>query len=264
MHMLRSLAIASPLAIAALTLHAYPPAPLHAHCAIGPSDEPGRFSLRVYEGDSYCDEGGRHCNSNFNHDPVSRLTGITRADLERDGASLTATMAAEAGTFICKGTVHEGVLSGESVFTPDLAFIDRMEHMGFTGYTSEKLEAYAFLDVQSDWVRSVQQTGVKGLTEDNLIALHIFKVTPGYISTFTSLGYPMPDADKLIALSVQKVDPEEVRQIRAMGYKPSLDDLIQIRIFHITPDFIRQMQGRGFKDLTLSKLVQIKIFKLDE
>lgn len=262
MNMLRSLAIASPLALAALTLHAYPPAPLHAHCAIGPSDEPGQFSLRVYEGDNDCEE--HHCWSNFNHDPFSRLTGITRADLEHDGAALTATMAAEAGTFICKGTVHEGVLSGESVFTPDPAFIDRMEHMGFTGYTSEKLEAYAFLDVQSDWVRSVQQTGVKGLTVDNLIALHIFKVDPSYIASITALGYPMPDADKLIALGVHKVNPEEVRQIRAMGYKPSLDDLIQIRIFHVTPDFIREMQARGFKDLTLSKLVQIKIFKLDE
>ena len=30
------------------------------------------------------------------------------------------------------------------------------------------------------------------------------------------------------------------------------------------PDFIRKMQDRGFKDLSLSKLVQIKIFKLDE
>ncbi len=263
MHMLRSFAIASPLALAALALHAYPPAPLHAHCSIGPSDEPGKFSLRVYEGDDFCDEG-RHCSSNYNHDKFSRLTGITRADLARDGASLTATMAAEAGAFTCAGTVHEGVLSGESVFTPDPAFIDRMEHMGFTGYTSEKLEAYAFLDVQSDWVRSVQQTGVAGLTEDNLIALHIFKVDRDYIAAITALGYPMPDADKLIALRVQKVDPEEVRQIRAMGYKPSLDDLIQIRIFPITPDFLRQMQGRGFKDLTLPKLVQIKIFKLDE
>ena len=262
--MLRSLAIASPLAIAALTVYAYPPAPIHAHCSIGPSDEPGQFSLRVYEGDGDCEESRRNCWSNYNHDKFSRLTGITRADLERDGATLTATMAAEAGTFTCSGTVHEGVLTGESVFTPDSAFIDRMEHLGFTGYTSEKLEAYAFLDVRSDWVRSVQQTGVKGINEDNLLALHIFKVDPSYIASITALGYPMPDADKLIAFRVHKVDPEEVRQLRAMGYKPSLDDLIQIRIFHITPDFIREMQGRGFKDLTLSKLVQIKIFKLDE
>jgi len=44
----------------------------------------------------------------------------------------------------------------------------------------------------------------------------------------------------------------------------SADELIQIRIFKITPEFIRRMQDRGLKDLTIAKLVQIKIFKLDE
>ncbi len=109
-----------------------------------------------------------------------------------------------------------------------------------------------------------QQAGVKGLTIDNLIAMRIFNVDPGYISGLTSLGYALPDADKLIALRVQRVDPEEVRQIRALGLEPTLDELIQIRIFGITPEFVRTMQSRGFKDLTVAKLVQIKIFKLDE
>ena len=36
-----------------------------------------------------------------------------------------------------------------------------------------------------------------------------------------------------------------------------------MRIFKVTPDFIRHMQAKGFNDLTISKLVQIRIFKLD-
>jgi len=238
MHLLRVIAFAITIALSRLVLPAASLEPLHAHCVIGPSDseQSGAFSIRIFDGDDDCyGYNGRHCNSNFNHDPFTRLTGITRSDLARDGARLTATLAAEAGAFTCTGTVQEGVLHGDSLFIPDPAFVDRMEKMGFGGFTSEKLEAYAFLNVQSDWARSLQQAGVKGMSED-----------------------------KLIALRVQKVDPEEVRQIRALGYQPSLDDLIQIRIFHITPDFIRKMQDRGFKDLTLAKLVQIKIFKLDE
>lgn len=74
----------------------------------------------------------------------------------------------------------------------------------------------------------------------------------------------MPDADKLIALKVQGVNAEEVRRIRSLGFQPTLDELIQIRIFHITPDFIHRMQDRGLKNLTIAKLVQIRIFKLDE
>jgi hypothetical protein len=39
---------------------------------------------------------------------------------------------------------------------------------------------------------------------------------------------------------------------------------VQIRIFKITPDFVHRMQERGFKNLTIAKLVQIRIFNLAE
>ena len=235
--------------------------PLHSRCYISADEDTGRFRVFLPSGD--CEES-RHCGSNFSNDALDRLIGISRSDLGHEGANLTATLAAEAGTFTCSGTVHDGELSGRSVFTPDQAFIDRMGHMGFTGYNSEKLMSYAFMDVTSKWVQSMQQVGVQGMTVDNLVALRIFRVDPDYIHGLTAMGYEMPDADKLIALKVQGVNADEVRQIRGLGYQPTLDELIQIRIFHITPEFIRHMQDRGFKNLSIAKLVQIRIFKLDE
>jgi hypothetical protein len=98
----------------------------------------------------------------------------------------------------------------------------------------------------------------------NLIALRIFHADADYVHSLNALGYPAPDAGKLITLRVHRVDAEEVKQIRALGYQPTLDELIQMRIFKITPDFIRRMQTRGFNDLTISKLVQIRIFNLAE
>lgn len=236
-------------------------APLRSRCYISADEDTGRLRIDLPNED--CAES-RQCGNNFSSDSLDRLTGIPRADLRREGATLTATLAAEAGTFTCSGTVHDGELAGRSVFTPDQAFIDRMSRMGFTGYDSQKLMAYAFMDVTSRWVQSMQEAGVQGMTADNLLALRIFKADPDYIHSLTAMGYAMPDADKLIALKVQGVNTDEIRQIRSLGYQPTLDELIQIRIFHITPEFIRRMQDRGLKNLTLSKLVQIKIFKLDE
>jgi len=244
-----------------LALHAASLAPLHSTCSIGASEDPGKVSVRI--GSDDC-EGSHHCGSNFNDELLSRFTGITLADLGRDGAKLTATLTAEAGTFTCSGTVRDRELQGQSVFTPDDAFVAKMERMGFTGFNSEKLMAYAFIGVDSGWTESMQKTGVRGMTVDNLLALRIFKVDPGYIHGITALGYEMPDADQLVGLKVQGVNAEEVRQIRALGYQPTLDELIQIRIFHITPEFIQRMQQRGLKNLTIAKLVQIRIFKLAE
>ena len=79
-----------------------------------------------------------------------------------------------------------------------------------------------------------------------------------------SLGYPPPSAEKLIALRVQGVNPAEIKQVQAMGYHPTIDELIQMRIFKITPDFIERMKAKGFENLTIAKLVQIRIFKLAE
>jgi hypothetical protein len=249
------------LAAAALALPAQTLAPIHAKCEITHSEEAGKFSLHINDGD--CPED-RHCGSNFSDESMSRFTGLTSADLDRDGAKLTATLAAEAGTFTCTGVVHDQELYGDALFTPDSAFVDRMAKLGFTGYDSQKLQAYAFLDVTSDFARSLQQAKIQGVTTDNLIALRIFKVDPAYAQSFVSMGYDQPDADKLIALKVQRVNADEVKQIRALGFQPSLDELIQCRIFKITPDFVQRMQNRGFKNLTIAKLVQIRIFKLAE
>ena len=196
---------------------------------------------------------------------LSRFTGVTLADLARNGAHLTATLAAEAGSFTCTGTVDDGALSGDSVFTPAPEFVSRMAQMGFTGYDSDKLMPYAFLNVETPWVRSLQSAHITGMNADNIIALRVFNVDPAYIQSMAALGYDVrPTADQLIALKSQGVDAAEVHEIRALGYKPTLDELVQIRIFKITPDFIHRMQARGFKDLTIAKLVQIRIFKLAE
>ncbi len=257
----RILAISALCVTVPFTLHAASLAPLQAKCAIGAGEDAGKLSLHIYDRD--CD-GGRHCGSNFNSESLSRFTGITPADLAHEGTKLTATLAAEAGTFTCSGTVHEGELSGTSLFTPDAAFVEKMDRMGYTGLDSEKLQAYAFIGVESAWVQSMKQTGVQGMNIDNLLALRIFKVDPEYVHGITALGYDLPNADQLVGLKVQGVNADEVRKIRALGFEPTLDELVQIRIFHITPDFIQRMQERGMKNLTIAKLVQIRIFKLAE
>jgi len=258
---IRSTTLILAVAAISLTLSAQSFAPLRAKCEITTSTDAGKLSLRVIDRDCPSDQ---HCGSHFNSDLMNRFTGITTADLARDAAHITATLAGEAGTFTCTGTVHDEALYGDALFTPDAAFVDRMGKLGFTGYDSQKLQAYTLLDVTSEFARSLQQANIKGVTTDNLIALRIFKIDPAYAQSFVSMGYEQPDADKLIGLKVQGVNGEEVRQIRALGLKPTLDELIQIRIFKITPDFVHRMQDRGLKDLTIAKLVQIRIFKLDE
>jgi hypothetical protein len=250
------------LSVVASTLLVMPAAasgPIGSNCYLSIGEKSGTFRLQTDDGDCH---GHRSCGNNMSDLPSSRFTGITVADFANQGAHLTATLAAEAGAFTCTGTIQNSELDGVTAFTPNGAFVARMEKMGFSGYDDQKLFAYTLFDVKTEWVQALQQLGIRGMDSDNLIALRIFHVDPAFVNGLTSLGYAVPDADKLVALSVQGVNADEVRQIRNLGYQPTLDELIQIRIFKITPDFIQRMQARGLKNLTIEKLVQIRIFKL--
>src|SRR6202161_3502824 len=209
-------------------------------------------------------EGNGNCSSTQTQEPLSAFSGFALGDLQREGAHMDARIRAEAGTITCSGAVHDGRMSGAFTFVPDPAFVDRMLQMGFRDLEAEKLQAYTLFDIGIAWVHSLQAADGSGLDSGNLIGLRIFHADTDYVRSLSQLGYAAPDAGKLIALRVQHVDPEEVKQIRAMAYQPTLDELIQMRIFKITPAFIRRMRAKGLNDLTISKLVQIRIFKLAE
>src|SRR5580765_5841906 len=108
----RIVSILSTIAISGgMTLHAASLAPLHSTCSIGAGEEPGKYSLHIDIGDCH---GDRHCGNSFSNEVMNRFTGISLADLAREGAHLTATLTAEAGTFTCTGAVHNQSLSGDS------------------------------------------------------------------------------------------------------------------------------------------------------
>ena len=184
------------LAGAAAALPAATFEPIRESCSISVGEKAGTLRLQTNHGD--CGDHGR-CGDNMSDVPSSRFTGFAVADFANPGTHLTATLAAEAGTFTCSGTVKGGELDGTSVFTPDAGFVARMEKMGFTGYDSEKLLAYALLDVQSGWARSLKEMGIHGIDADNLIALRVFHVDTDYVHGITALGYALPSADQLIS-----------------------------------------------------------------
>ena len=231
-------------------------------CRIRLSDKSDQLDLKIERG--RCKDEKRHCGDSQTGEPLSAFTGITLADFSREGAHLDAVLAAEAGTLRCSGTVHDSELAGTYTFVPNTAFIDRMREVGITGIDPDKLEVHTLFRVTREWVISLQKAGVTGIDSDKLIALRIFNVDADYVRSLQSLGYSTPPADKLIALRVQGVNPAEIKQVQAMGYHPTLDELVQMRIFHVTPDFIQRMKAKGFDNLTIAKLVQIRIFNLAE
>lgn len=234
---------------------------LQGTCRISASTSANQLEIRLERGS--CSES-RDCHEQTVSEPATEWSGLSAGDLSQEGSHIDAVMRAEAGTLTCSGTVREQALVGNYVFSPNEAFVARMGSLGFTNLNAEKLQAYTLFHVESSWAEALQKEGIDGMDTNNLLALKIFKVEPAYVQRLKKLGYSTPSAQKLIALRVHKVEPDEITRVRALGYNPTLDEMVQMRIFKVTPEFIERMQARGMNNLTISKLVQIRIFKLAE
>ena len=230
-------------------------------CSIAAGRWDGKMTFSWDRGEC---SGERHCHEGSSDMEWGKWTGIAPEDLRHEGTAIDARMSAEAGEMRCTGKVHDGTLEGSYSFTPNADFSRKMQAMGFDNLTPDQLQGYAFLDVTTSWVKDLKEAHVKDMTSENLMGLRALKVDATYVHSMASDGYPELEASKLTSMKAVGVTPEKVKAVRAMGYSPTEEELIQMSVFKIDAPFVQRMKARGFKSLTISQLVQIKVFKLDE
>jgi len=227
------------------------------------ANSPDKAQLMLAQTD--CDEGSGSC-SDINNSSIewSRWTGVSAERLQKDGMTLTARMSAEPGELACNGSVYDGLLSGRYQFTPNEEFVKEMASLGFDGILPKRQLGFLMLDVTTAWVKEMKELGVTELSTNKLMGLRALHVTPEYIRAMSSTGYPELRAGKLTEMTAVGVTPEKVREAKSLGFAPTEQQLIQMSIFHIDRSFVERMRARSLNDLTLEKLIKIKIFKVDE
>ena len=230
-------------------------------CSIRAGRTEGKMSFSSERGDCVAGHG---CHDGSSDMLWSKWSGITPQDLEHEGMAVDARMKAESGEMRCVGTVHDAAMRGTYSFTPDSAFVKRMEAMGFDDQTPERLQGYAMLDVTTAWVKEMKDAGVTEMTAQKLMGLRALKVDAAYVKAMATAGYPEMRAHKLTSMKAVGVSPEKVQAVKAMGYSPTQEELIQMSVFKIDAPFVERMKARGFQNLTIAQLIKIKIFKLDE
>ena len=170
---------------------------------------------------------------------------------------------------------------------PKSTYIDRMKAAGYD-VDLDKMIAMKIQDITPEYARAMSQLGFGKLSADDLIAckiqgvtaeaieqfkkqglevksIHdaisyrIFNVTPEFTEGMTRAGFKNLDSKKLLALRVQGVTPEYAQSIAKQYPGATVDDVIKTKIFNINADFIAQAKAHGFNNLSLEKLVQLRI-----
>jgi hypothetical protein len=91
------------------------------------------------------------------------------------------------------------------------------------------------------------------------ISYRIFDVTPEFVAGMKAAGFSGLTSKQLLAMRIQGVTPEYAQSILKQFPGATAEDLVKTRIFNINADFIASAKRHGFADLTLEKLVKLRI-----
>jgi bla regulator protein blaR1 len=141
--------------------------------------------------------------------------------------------------------------------TPE--FAQSMAQAGFGKLSADDLIACKIHGVSPDQIAKMRQEGFEIKSIQDAISFRIFDVTPEFVSGMKSAGFANLTQQQILALRVQGVTPEYAQEIAKEFPGATVDDVIKTRIFHIDSAFIEQAKKFGLKELTLEKLVKLRI-----
>ena len=141
--------------------------------------------------------------------------------------------------------------------TPEYA--RSMAQLGFGKLSADDLIACKIHGVSADAIEQFKKQGLEVKSIQDAISYRIFEVTPEFAEGMAKAGFKNLDTKKLLALRVQGVTPEYAQSIAKQYPGATVDDVIKTKIFNINADFIAQAKAHGFTDLSLEKLVKLRI-----
>ena len=141
--------------------------------------------------------------------------------------------------------------------TPEYA--RSMSQLGFGKLSADDLIACKIQGVSPEAIAAFKKQGLEVNSVHDAISYRIFNVTPEFTEGMSKAGFKNLDSKKLVALRVQGVTPEYAQSIAKQYPGATVDDVIKTKIFNINGDFIAQAKAHGFNNLSLEKLVQLRI-----
>lgn len=141
--------------------------------------------------------------------------------------------------------------------TPEYA--RAMAQVGFGKLSADDLIACKIQGVSADYIAELKKKGLDVQSVHDAISYRIFAVTPEFVAGMKAAGFSGLTSKQLLAMRVQGVTPEYAQSITKQFPGASSEDVIKTRIFNIDAGFIASAKRHGFTDLSLDKLVRLRI-----
>jgi beta-lactamase regulating signal transducer with metallopeptidase domain len=141
--------------------------------------------------------------------------------------------------------------------TPEYA--RAMSQAGFGKLSADDLISCKIQGVTQEYIAQLKQQGLEVKSVHDAVSYRIFSVTPEFVAGMKAAGFDGLTSKQLLSLRVQGVTPEYARSITQQFPGATADDLVKTRIFNIDTAFIDSAKKHGFTNLSLEKLVRLRI-----
>ena len=141
--------------------------------------------------------------------------------------------------------------------TPEYAA--EMSKIGFGKLSADDLVACKIQGVDPEAIQEMKKQGLEVSSVHDAITYRIFQVTPEFVTQMKAAGFTNLNSKDLVSLRVQGVTPEYARSITQQYPGATIQDIVKTKIFNIDAAFIASAKEHGFKDLSLEKLVKLRI-----
>jgi beta-lactamase regulating signal transducer with metallopeptidase domain len=141
--------------------------------------------------------------------------------------------------------------------TPEYAA--QMSQLGFGKLSADDLIACKVQGVTPEYIAKLKQDGLEVKDLHQAISYRIFDVTPEFVAGMKAAGFANLSPEQLLSMRVQGVTPDYARSIAQQYPGATAEDVVKTRIFNIDAAFIESAKKHGFTDLSLEKLVKLRI-----
>lgn len=232
--------------------------------AIAAAETPlsGTWSLQLGDDPVNVQFGARydsdHDHSDWSRDvPMSSLAGLTRDQLQSNGANVHFDLVRDAGTMHCVGWASHGGGGGTFTFAPSSSFSDALASRGIARPDDEQQLRMAMANVTIAFIDMLRRNSNAISSTDDIIRVLNHGVDERYVTGLAALGYKNLGADDLVRLRDHGVNLDFIQGMLALVYHPTPEELIRLRDHGVNLDFAQGMHALGYRP-TPEELVRLR------
>jgi hypothetical protein len=232
--------------------------------ALAAADTPltGTWSVQLGDDPANVQFGARydsdHDHSDWTRDvPMSSLAGLTRDQLQSNGADVRFDLVRDAGTLHCVGYASHGGGGGTFSFAPSQSFSDALAARGISRPDAGQQLRMAMANVTIAFVDMLRRNSNAITTTDEIIRVLNHGVDERYVTGLAAIGYKNLSAEDLVRLRDHGVTVDYAQGMLALGYHPTPEELVRLRDHGVTLDFVKRVRDRGY-NATVEQLIRLR------